>query len=207
MENFLALPKEKQDRIVDAALAAFGSNGYKKTSINDIAKTAGTSKAAIFHYFGTKQALYFYLIDLCVTLLKSEINDKFDGGVTDFFEKVKLAASIKIAVLKKHPSLFSFLNSMYFDNDEEVKPHVKSLLADSQNYGYGFITDGVDASKFKDGIDPKVVLKMLIRLEEGALSEMPNLKDADIDGITDDFYEYMNLIKDNFYKDEFLSKP
>lgn len=203
LENFLNLPKEKQDRITDAALAAFAANGYKKTSVSDIAKASGTSKAAIFHYFGTKKVLYFYLIDLCVTLLKAEISGKFDSGVTDFFEKIKLAASIKVAVLKKHPAIFAFLNSMYFENDEEVKKKIKSLLANSQNYGYGFIADGVDASKFKDGIDPEAVLRMLVLLEEGVLSELPDLNEADIDQITSDFYKYMNLIKNNFYKDEF----
>ena len=45
MENFLNLPEEKQNTILDAAFAAFGANGYKKASIADIAAAAGISKA------------------------------------------------------------------------------------------------------------------------------------------------------------------
>jgi AcrR family transcriptional regulator len=60
MEKFFNLSTEKQQKIVDAALASFGANGYKKTSIRDIAAEAGISKAMIFHYFGTKKQLYLY---------------------------------------------------------------------------------------------------------------------------------------------------
>ena len=51
LEKFLSLPIDKQDIIVNAALTCFGINGYKKTSISDIAAAAGISKALIFHYF------------------------------------------------------------------------------------------------------------------------------------------------------------
>ncbi len=55
MEKFLNLPIEKQNDIIDAGLIAFGTNGYKKASISDIAKAAGISKSMIFHYFRTKK--------------------------------------------------------------------------------------------------------------------------------------------------------
>lgn len=62
MEKFLNLPVEKQNIIIDAALKNFAVHGYKKTSISDIASSAGISKAMVFHYFGTKKELYVYLV-------------------------------------------------------------------------------------------------------------------------------------------------
>lgn len=55
LERFFRLSEEKQNSIIDAALKAFGINGYKKTSVSDIAAEAGISKAMVFHYFGTKR--------------------------------------------------------------------------------------------------------------------------------------------------------
>ena len=49
MEKFLNLPVEKQNIIIDAALKNFAVHGYKKTSISDIASSAGISKAMVFH--------------------------------------------------------------------------------------------------------------------------------------------------------------
>ena len=115
--------------IIDAALACFGANGYKKASIGDIAATAGIAKASIFHYFGTKKALYFYLFDFCMQTLMNEINEKFDDSITDFFDRIRLSASIELSIMKQHPAMFSFLDSMYFENDSEVKNDIKTILA------------------------------------------------------------------------------
>ncbi|MCL2568131.1 MAG: TetR/AcrR family transcriptional regulator [Oscillospiraceae bacterium] len=71
METFLALPADKQKKIVDAALQVFSENTYSKASTGYIAATAGISKGMVFHYFGNKRALYFYLLDLCGDILTS----------------------------------------------------------------------------------------------------------------------------------------
>ena len=70
MDKFLALTEEKQTTIRNAALACFAKHGYEKASINDIAVAAGISKASIFQYFGTKQALYEYLFYYCSSQMK-----------------------------------------------------------------------------------------------------------------------------------------
>ena len=45
------LKKEKQDRMINAALKVFAMNGYQKASTDDIVKEAGISKGLLFHYF------------------------------------------------------------------------------------------------------------------------------------------------------------
>ena len=167
MEKFFRLPTEKQNIIIDAALKCFGTNGYKKSSISDIANTAGISKSLIFHYFGTKKSLYLYLMDLCGNILVNEFNEKFDNTVTDFFDRIMLSTNIKISVMKKHHEILSFLGSMYFENDEEVKEDIKANLAKGEVIRSKIAFDGMDTSKFKDGIDPKLVMKMLVLLAEG----------------------------------------
>lgn len=54
-ENFEKLPTEKQYAVLNAAFSCFGRDGYKKTAMSEIASEAGVSKAALFHYFGTKK--------------------------------------------------------------------------------------------------------------------------------------------------------
>jgi AcrR family transcriptional regulator len=204
LEKFLSLPAEKQNIIIDAALTSFGANGYKKASVSDIATAAGISKAMVFHYFGTKKALYLYLIDLCGNILMNEFNEKFDSGITDFFERIKLATSIKISVMKKHPAIFSFLNSMYFENDNEVKMDIEAILAKGEGFRNKIALNGMDSSRFKDGIDPKLVMKMLVWFAEGFVSELPNRAGYDIEVICKDFDECINVFKNNFYKEEFI---
>ncbi len=204
MEKFLSLPAEKQNTIINAALESFGTNGYKKTSISDIAVAAGISKAMVFHYFGTKKAMYLYLIDLSGNMVISEFSEKFDSAVTDFFERIKLATNIKISIMKKHPAMLSFLSSMYFETDGQVKSETTALLAKGESFRSKIAFDGMDAGKFKDGIDPKLVMKMLVCFAEGYVSELPNRTEFDIEAMCKEFDECVNLLKNNLYKEKYL---
>lgn len=205
MENFLSLPLEKQNKIIDAALACFGTNGYKKASISDIAAAAGVSKALIFHYFGTKKALYLYLIEICGGILTNEINEKFDNSITDFFDRIKFLTDIEISVMKKHPAMLSFLDRVYFEKDDEVKADIKTILANGQGVNLrSRIFAGADTSKFKDGIDPELVMKILTLITDGYLSKMPVKTGIDFGALREEFDGFINLFKKNFYKEKYL---
>ncbi|MDF2926611.1 MAG: transcriptional regulator, TetR family [Paenibacillaceae bacterium] len=206
MEKFVGLPVDKQNKIIAGALTAFGANGYKKASVSDIAAAAGISKAMVFHYFGTKKTLYLHLMDFCSGVLMNEVEERFDQGVTDFFERIKLATIIKISVMEKHPSVLSFLTSAYFEEDEEVRKEIKHRLAAGENFRSKIAFDNMDASKFKEGVDPKLVMKILVRYAEGFVSELPNRAEFDMKVISEEFDESMNLLRNNLYKEEYLGE-
>lgn len=206
MDKFLSLPLEKQNIIIDAALSVFGTNGYKKTSVSDIAAAAGISKAMVFHYFGTKKALYFYLIQMCGQTITNEVNQKFDNSVTDFFDRIMLATDIEISVMKKHPTIPQFINSVYFEQDREVKEEIQTLLAGSEGEQFRnrIVLEGMDATKFKDGVEPKLVMKMMLYFTYGYLNMSPGVMKTDLDMLYKDFKDCVNLLKNNFYKEEYL---
>lgn len=204
LEKFLSLPPEKQKAIVDAALAVFGASGYKKTSVNDIAVAAGISKAMVFHYFGTKKALYLYLTEECGRTLMQEETEKIDKSATDFFDRVILATDIKISMMKKHPAILSFLNSAYFETDPEVKGELQDFFtADKgENFRQRLVFDGMDASKFKDGVDPALVMKMLTLIGYGYMNASPLKTQLDLDAVGSEFKACVSLLRSNLYKED-----
>ena len=54
--------EERRTAILDAALSAFSAKGYHATSLDDVAREAGVSKALIYEHFASKQELYADLI-------------------------------------------------------------------------------------------------------------------------------------------------
>jgi len=204
LDVFLSLSVEKQTIIIDAALLSFSTNGYKKTSVSDIATAAGISKAMIFHYFGTKKALYLYLIDLCDKLVMNEMNQNLDTSVTDFFDRIRIATDLEISLMKKHPSILSFLYSMYFESDDQVIMEIKAITAKGEALKRQLAQDEVDISKFKEGIDPTLVMKLLTRFAEGYVSQSPSKAGFDLELLCKEFDECLNLFKNNFYKGEYL---
>jgi AcrR family transcriptional regulator len=204
LDKFFNLPEEKQNTIINAALNAFGTNGYKKTSVSDIANAAGISKAMVFHYFNTKKDLYFYLLDFCSNLIMNEINAKFDNSINDFFERIKMSTDIKVAIIKKYPATLSFIYSVYYETNEEVKDGIAALMSKGDTFRNKFVFEGMDYSKFKDNVDVMLVMKMLIWMGEGFVNPSKSMQVEDLDTICKDFFESLKLLKNNLYKEQYL---
>jgi len=204
LKKFFSLPAEKQNTITDAALKAFSTNGYKKASASDIANAAGISKAMVFHYFGSKKSLYLYLIEFCGTMFKTEINEKLDMTVTDFFDTIKMTTSIEISLMKRHPAILSFLTSIYFENDLEAKEDIKAILSKGQDFNNNIAFIGMDTSKFKDTVDPKLVMKMLYWIGEGYAARSSYQTEVYYDALSVEMDDCLNLLHDNLYKAEYV---
>lgn len=53
----------KRDEILDVAAQCFADKSYHAASMNDIAAACGTSKARLYHYYESKEAILFDLLD------------------------------------------------------------------------------------------------------------------------------------------------
>ena len=53
----------KRDEILDVAAQCFADRSYHAASMNDIAAACGTSKARLYHYYESKEAILFDLLD------------------------------------------------------------------------------------------------------------------------------------------------
>jgi TetR/AcrR family transcriptional regulator len=57
------IQEEKEELILEAALEVFSSNGFRGSTIDQIAEAAGMSKPNLLYYFRTKEAMHRQLID------------------------------------------------------------------------------------------------------------------------------------------------
>jgi len=55
--------QRSKERILEAALGLFSSQGYRATSVRDIAEAAGVSTGNVYHHFPDKEALFLTLLD------------------------------------------------------------------------------------------------------------------------------------------------
>ena len=53
----------KREQILDVAAQCFARQSFPAASMNDIAAACGTSKARIYHYYESKEAILFDLLD------------------------------------------------------------------------------------------------------------------------------------------------
>jgi AcrR family transcriptional regulator len=70
-----------RERILDEALASFGSRGYEATSLDALAATLGLTKQAILYHFTSKEALLESVVDRSAAELSSTLEDALaDAG-------------------------------------------------------------------------------------------------------------------------------
>ena len=69
----------RQD-LLDAALTVFSQKGYTATRLEDVARTAGVTRGAIYHHFGSKADLYGALIEEANKVGNSAIDQAVNEG-------------------------------------------------------------------------------------------------------------------------------
>lgn len=63
-QTFLNLDKEKQNKLIDAAMKEFAKVPYPEVSINQIIANAKISRGSFYMYFKDKEDLFAYLIEM-----------------------------------------------------------------------------------------------------------------------------------------------
>lgn len=206
LEKFHALTEEKRNVIIEAAFAMFGKVGYKKASAKDIATAAGISKSMLFHYFGSKKNLYIYLIQYSEEIMMEIMEEVEEASSSDFFERVVSGTKIKLELLQRYPAWSAFVTSAYFEKDNEVTTEIAAFLQKGESYITNFTLADLDTYKFKESVDPELVWNILVKYSEGYVSNITNAADFDWDAMVEEFMACVALMKNNFYKEEYLDE-
>lgn len=119
-EKFFDLKKEKQDRMINAALKIFSMKGYQYASTDDIVKEAGISKGLLFHYFGSKLGLYSFIYDYSVRFMSMEIKAAVNAEETNFFTLQKQIEAGRLPVLRNYPCMQLFLEKCDGEDTKEA---------------------------------------------------------------------------------------
>lgn len=204
MDPFSRIPEEKQKIVINAAIDTFAANGYRKASILDIASSAGIAKSMVFHYFGSKKALYLFLLEHCSGLISEEMSQAHALESTDFFERIKASAKVKLSAMQRYPGILVFLGNAFNETDKTVEPDIRAFMANRTSSTRQLALEGVDLSRFKPDIDIGLVYKILMYLTEGYLSKSPVKTRSDMDRMVDELEACMNLLRNHFYKEACL---
>src|SRR5882762_620356 len=70
---------EVRDQIVAAATEHFSRYGYEKTAVSDLAKAVGFSKAYIYKFFESKQAIGEMICANCLHEIETDVRTAVDG--------------------------------------------------------------------------------------------------------------------------------
>ncbi len=169
-EKFFDLNKEKQDRMINAALKIFARNGYRHASTDDIVREAAISKGLLFHYFDNKLGVYTFVYDYSVRYLLLELSTAVNAKETDLFTLMQQVECGKMHALRGYPYLQQFLNRAQSENVSAA------LLATEESRlrleeAYEAIYEKADLTGYASEADVRKLRKMLELTIKGLMNE------------------------------------
>ncbi|WP_191565665.1 TetR/AcrR family transcriptional regulator [Metabacillus idriensis] len=204
--KFLNLDKEKQDRIINAAMKEFAQNGYDKASTNEIVKEAGISKGLLFHYFQNKKQLYLFLYDHVIDILMEKIMERINWNEKDIFVRYRQIALLKIEIYQIYPEMLNFVKSLYKDTSPEIKIDINLRAKELLDSSYNKLFSDIDLSKFKKGIDIKKAINIINWTLEGFAYQMQgkvlsqSLEKIDSEETMAEMEEYLKILRNSLYE-------
>ena len=191
-EKFFDLKKEKQDRMINAALKVFALNGYRHASTDDIVREAAISKGLLFHYFENKLGVYAFVYDYSVRYLLLELSTTVDAKETDLFTLMQQVENGKMHAMCGYPYLQPFLNRAQAENVNEALVAVEERKQQLEE-AYENIYARADLGKYTSSEDVVKLRKMMELTIKGLMNERI-LEDAfQPEMLYEEILEYLQL--------------
>lgn len=204
-EKFYELPKEKQLKMICAGMEHFGKYGYKKAKTDDIAASAGISKGLLFYYFKDKKSFYLYIYHFCEEILKEMLSMEEIDKMDDFFDIMDYGASKKFEMCILYPYMADFIMQSFQSQKESVSSDLNQIFKDTIDKTFEIYFKNVDWSRFKEGIDPKKIYRMLLWMSEGYLFEKIKFQEfVTIEEMEEEFTQWKEMFKKMCYRKEYI---
>lgn len=197
--KFFDLKKEKQDRMINAALKVFALHGYRHASTDDIVREAAVSKGLLFHYFGSKLGVYDFIYDYSVRYMNLELKSNVDPKEKDMFLLLKQTEAARMHAMCGYPYMQHFLNRSMSEDVSEALLAIeekRNVLIDT----YDAINRQMDFSSLPAGTDGEKLRKMLDFTIKGLMTE--RFQDASFQPkmLYEEICDYLDMVKQLVYR-------
>ena len=119
------MAKERKNQIIRAAAKRFARHGLSKTTLNEIARDVRIGKATIYHYFDSKDQLFFETLSFETSQYIADIKAIFNNEETAIGAKLLEYFSYKENVDQKYRLLFEMM--LLLIDDESFEKEKKIL--------------------------------------------------------------------------------
>ena len=203
--KIMAMDPDKRERVINAAMKEF-SKGFKNACTDTIVKEAGISKGLLFHYFGTKDKLFSFLLKNACETIYNEYLQLIDLKQQDIIEKVWQMTLLKMDLSYKHPALFEFTAKAYMELQENPNEEFTEYFNKTRSVAVEKALADIDTSLFKDGVDPKKAANIILWTLNGYSTSQININmnmedyQKEYERYLEELKEYIEILRKTMYK-------
>jgi AcrR family transcriptional regulator len=160
---------ETRKNILEVASKIFGKYGYKRTTIDEIARSAHKAKGSVYYYFVSKEDLFKEVVGNELNMLKVELY-RISEGKEDPINKLKNYLVTRMRLLSNAVNYHETLKSNILDQLDFVEDVKNEFYRYEAILLSRILKEGVENNVFKP-IDYKMASEVIIMVTKGL--EMP----------------------------------
>jgi TetR/AcrR family transcriptional regulator len=129
LSTFRHLPPDKQERVIDAALAEFAEQGYQGASLNRVVAQAGIAKGSLYQYFPNKEGIFHYIFQHALQMVRRTLTSVKEQTLEDnFFVRLEKSLLAGVRFSREHPRIFSLYLKIQFDKNVPFRDEFLSAV-------------------------------------------------------------------------------
>jgi TetR/AcrR family transcriptional regulator len=162
LATFRHLPADKQERVLDAALAEFAEQGYQAASLNRVVAQAGIAKGSLYQYFPNKEGVFHYIFQHALTAVRLTLTTVKEATLEDnFFVRLEKSLLAGVRFSREHPRIFSLYLKIQFDKH---MPFREEFLAAVRRHATEYFASLVRRAQARGELRPGVPREALLFL-------------------------------------------
>jgi AcrR family transcriptional regulator len=161
------------ERILMAALDAFGTRGYGATSLDDVAGQLGIRKQTILYWYPSKDAL----LDAAIDRTAAEVSGRLERAVAAAgpgFGRVEAIVRAMFRLAARHPAMVGFLREVT-RLGPPASTRLLAALTPLIDRAAGFLAVEMDAGRMRRH-DPRLILLAAYSMVTGLATEVEVLR-------------------------------
>lgn len=173
VETLAPARRRTADRILEVAMAEFGTRGFEATSLDDLARLLGIRKQTILYWFPSKDVLLEAVVDRCA----DEVTTRLLRGLAsaeDGFGRVEAIVRAMFRLAARHPAMLGFLREV-----TRLGPPASTRLLERieplVDRAAGFLQEEMAAGRMRSH-DPRLLLLAAYSMVTGMATEVEVLR-------------------------------
>lgn len=150
--------------ILDVAAALFSEKGYNATSMSEVARRAGVSKANVFHHFGSKHDLYIEVIREACRDSSEALQQGRDSGQSVVQQLSAFLHHHLDTLLRRDQVSRLVVREVLDSTPEGGKELAEQVFFEGFTELVEIVRDGQRRGEFRSDMDPALLAHMIISI-------------------------------------------
>ncbi len=162
--------QQRKERIVQAAIVLFNRYGFRKTTLEDIAKEAGVGKATLYHYVEGKEELLSEMVERLFQRFKTRLDEVVALDLSSG-EKLTRYADVWLSHHREMQESSAMTLEERLEQFPDMHCHIRRFHLMEHEAMCALLQEGIDQGDFRSA-EVEQVATLLVAAFKGMVAEL-----------------------------------